>query len=503
MSVFRLRSGWVILLVLAGVAAIPAVARASDTFADASQPNDNGNCLTPATACKTIAGALAKASAGFAVHIGPGTYAENVTLNTGVSLVADSGNPVIEPAGGPAVSVTGGAAPHITGLTFASSASGPEVVLGDAAGNAIVADDSFIDRTPGDANQVAGITTTSTGAPKIANNSFTLLQDAVEVNSPAAGSPGRPEITANTISAIPDFGTGVTISSAESAGVTAATAATLTGNLIEEAGDQTNGVLVLDGGAIVGDPSIPGAGVTMMSNRILGPGNGLFDFGARAPVSLFGDVIAGTGSLSSAGRSAITAIANAGLGGPLAVTNVDLLDTGPAIQLSGIDLALDSSIVTGSISQNPNVPSNCAITFSAGPTTSGNSCESFQTNAVPSFFDPQSPATSDFHLKPTLDQAFIDHGNPAAPPMGAGDFDGDPRALDGACPIGGAIRDIGADEFKPGTLNCAAPAAASGGGSAGASAVPTGLRAAALRRCKHKHGQARTRCTRKARGLPR
>src|SRR5262249_21039488 len=380
-------------------------ARAAGPFVDASRPNNNADCLTPATACKTIGGAdgaIAKASPGFAVHVEPGTYAENVLLNTGVSLVADSGNPVIEPPAGPAVTVTGGPPATISGLTFASSAAGPEVVLGDGAGNAVVTGNTFVDRTPADDNAVAGIKTTSTGAPKIAVNEFTLVRDAIQVFSPAAGIPGRPEITANTITGLPDFGTGISIESSLSPEVGGVTAATLTGNLVQEASDQTNGVVVLDRG---GDPSLPGAGVTMVRNRILGDGNGVFDFGARGPVTLFGDVIAGTASVT-AGRPAIAAIANGSPVGNLTVTNVDLIGhTSQALQLSGIPLPRDSSIVAGQIAENPNVPTNCMIRFSAGLTGNGDPCQTFQTIPPVRFLDQQN---NDFHLNPAVDQALID-----------------------------------------------------------------------------------------------
>jgi len=507
-STLRLSALRAVLLSLAALAVLPAVARAADSFADASRPNNNGDCLTPATACKTIGGpdgALAKATAGFAVHVEPGTYAENVTLNTGVSLVADSGNPVIEPATGPAVTVTGGPGPHITGLTFASSAAGPEVILRDAAGNAIVGDNSFIDRTPADDNAVTGIRTTSTGAPKIANNSFTLLQDGVDVLPPATGAPGRPEITANIIVGTQGLGSGISVESTNIPGVTGPTTAVLTGNDIEQGGPESIGVSVLDRGSAVGDPSVPGAGATLVRNRILGGGNGLVDFGARAPLTLFGDVIARTGSVSD-GRSPIRAFQTVGLGGQLTVTNADLVaNPNPAIQLSGIHINLDSSIVAGSIFQEDGA--DCTITFSAGLTGSGNSCQTFQAIPPVRFLDQEN---SDFHLDPALDLALIDHGNPATPPLeGMLDLDGDPRVIDGACPIG-AVRDIGADEFNPGALNCAPSDPPGGGGVAGtppaggtqASRPSTGKRASALKRCKRKHGNARRSCIRKARLLP-
>jgi hypothetical protein len=253
--------------------------------------------------------------------------------------------------------------------------------------------------------------------------------------------------------------------------------------------------------------------VTMVRNRILGGGDGLLDFGGQASVTLFGDVIARTGGVDEnlVVHSAIDASANAGLGGNLTVTNADLIDNAdPAVQLGDNHLNLDSSIVTGSIvATDPEAAATCTITFSAGPTTSGNSCQTFQTDSAPSFANPDDP-TPDFHLDPARDQAFIDQGNPAAAPLdGTLDLDGEARVIDGACPIG-AIRDIGADEFNPGILTCSPPpitppppvVTPPPRDGAGGMATKTGKRTAALRKCKRRHGAARSKCIRRARRLP-
>src|SRR5262249_43942348 len=98
--------------------------------------------------------------------------------------------------------------------------------------------------------------------------------------------------------------------------------------------------------------------------------------------------------------------------------------------------------------------------------------------------------------------------NPAAPPDGSTDFDGDPRAIDsdGACPLN-AIRDMGADEVNPGIPNCPGPptppSPPTGGGGPPPPVGPTGHRAALLKNCKHRHtSPARRRCRARARLLP-
>jgi hypothetical protein len=88
-----------------------------------------------------------------------------------------------------------------------------------------------------------------------------------------------------------------------------------------------------------------------------------------------------------------------------------------------------------------------------GGTGTANFSESHQTNLSPGFV-----SSSDFHLAST--SALIDAGDPAGPPFGAEDIDGDNREIlgkDGCAPR----RDIGADEFVPGSpptlLDCTPP----------------------------------------------
>jgi hypothetical protein len=500
-----IRTVFAVVMSLGALTAFPALASAADTFADASRPDNAGACLTQATACKTISGvdgAVAKASSGSTVHVEPGTYAENVTLPGGISLVADSGHPTIAPNTGIALTVKGGPAATIQGLTFSSNVTAqPELLLEDGAGSAIVRDNTFLDPTPTSGDNQVGIRTTSQGAPQITDNGFSSLMLGIQVLPPVAGVPGAPLISGNTFRGVHDNGTAIRVNSLSSHTVTGSTTATLVGNLIHSPGaGQSVGVQVLDGGSFSADAAAPAAGLTMRGNRILGGIDGIQDLGARAPVTLFDNVIARTGDVVIGG-AAINAAAVNGLGGNLAVTNADLVDNANlALELENNHLTLDSSIATEPILELGTA--GCTILFSAGPSTSGSSCQTFQTKEAPSFVD---PATDDFHLTAAGNAALIDHGNPAPPPPGAMDFDGDPRAIDadGACPLD-PVRDIGADEFNPGIPTCAPTGvgAPPGGGVLG-SLGPTGQRAAALKKCKRKKSaKARKKCKRKAKKLP-
>ena len=479
--------------------AFPAFASAADTFADASRPDDAADCLTPATACKTINGAIGKAGMGDTVHVEPGTYAEHVVDSGGISVIAAAGSPVIAPSSGTGMEVTGGPAVTIQGLTFSSDATGSvELQLDDGAGSAIVTGNTFTDPAPTSSDNQVGIMTSSQGDPQITNNRMSGLFHGIEVLSPASGIPGTPVISGNTISGNHDNGDGIQLVSTSSHAVTATTGATLTDNLIHDPGNgQSAGVVVIDGGSFSMDNAAPTASMTMIRNRILGGIDGLEESGARGPVSLFGDVIADTGSITLGG-AAINASGVNGLGGDLTLTNVDVVNNvNLALELQDNHVAIDSSIVTEGTFTTGTV--SCTITFSDGPTTSGTSCETFQTSAKPSFVD---QSTDDYHLTAGGNSALIDHGNPATPPTGSTDFDADPRAIDGdgACPLD-PVRDIGADEFNPGIPNCPPP---SGGGSGPSTAAgPSGQRAAALRKCKRKHTKvARKRCRKRANLLP-
>jgi hypothetical protein len=69
------------------VVPIPAAPRTSPTtYYVATTGNDNNNCLTPATACATINGAIGKANYGDIISIGAGIYHEHVVVNINLSL---------------------------------------------------------------------------------------------------------------------------------------------------------------------------------------------------------------------------------------------------------------------------------------------------------------------------------------------------------------------------------------------------------------------------------
>ncbi len=152
-------------------------------------------------------------------------------------------------------------------------------------------------------------------------------------------------------------------------------------------------------------------------------------------------------------------------GGDVTATNVTLYDSAVDAHVHSAHLELDSSIVESPITAS--FSATCNITYSRGPTTSGNACQSFQTLADPMFVN---PGADDYHLQ--AGSPMIDAGNTPPPPNGTLDVDGDPRVLDGnnSCPD---RRDIGADEFLLAVPNPCPPETAIIGGPTGTTADPT------------------------------
>ncbi len=465
----RLRFALIAALATGFLLALPGVASATDTFADASRPNNSGDCLTPATACQTINGpdgALAKTGGAGTIRLETGSYAENVTLPGGVSLTADgAAAPTIDPSSGVFAMRVTGPSTTIQGLTFSSNVPNQtELVLEDAAGSPVVSDNHFIDTTPASGDNQIGIHTTAQGTPQISFNTFTGLFHGIDVVSPNTGAPGNPTISGNDISGVHDVGDGIQVSGSHNLNLTGPTTATLIGNTIHDHGaGQTTGVFLADGGSFSNDATSPATGMTMIRNRIIGGTNGVEVIGNRAPVTLFGDVITRTAPLTG-GTAVLASSVEDGTtpgiyyGGDLSVTNADIVNnTNLSFELQDDHLTLDSSIVRGGaiLPFDGDGTATCTISFSDGMTTSGGPCETFQTSAAPSFVDANA---DDYHLTPTGNDALIDHGNPLAPPSGTIDFDGDLRAIDAdaACPLV-PVRDIGADEVNNGIPNCASP----------------------------------------------
>ncbi len=102
--------------------ALPSSSHAATSRYVAVSGNDANNCLTPETACLTIAAAVSKAVPGESIIVGAGIYRENLTSNKRVTInganarttIVDGGaaGTVVHIPAGPPVTVA------ITGLTL-------------------------------------------------------------------------------------------------------------------------------------------------------------------------------------------------------------------------------------------------------------------------------------------------------------------------------------------------------------------------------------------------
>jgi hypothetical protein len=521
---------WLLIAVAARIGS-PASALAADTYVGGANADDGNTCTSPSTPCASIAGGLNQADSGDTVHVAPGGYGvglPGLSIGDGKSLVAESSDPsqTTITGGGTSCQVSSsfvlitvaGDAGRIAGFTLRNyPCFGPEVIRADHAvtlehdvfdddqapndvyvggGSPLIRDDSFRDPDPtndvllGGAPQIGVRLDSGPGtSPELSGSSFSGFPLSVEAVPQSASGGSTPLIDGNSITPTDHFshtasvphGLAIEVSDEDPT----ITANSVTAGARYTADGFQEGIRLHEGGDAVQ------TGATLERNLIDGKEDlapGLSVEGTQGPVSLFGDELISTHISMNADVSA---------------TNITVAPDVVAIDDSGAHLTLDSSLLY----TPPGSPAN-SIAFSGGATcdisySRGNlsvadpsGCGSFQTTAAPAFVSAGPPF--DLHL--TAGSPMIDAGNPAAPPPGALDVDGDPRALS---PVASCTapdpgrRDIGADEYVAPRLKCTSPTGS-----------PTGRRAAALKRCKRRakrHHWSRRRlrrCKRRARRLP-
>jgi len=89
----KCRSWMTVLAFLSAWVAVPQTGWAAGPWYVDPAGNDSNDCLSPATACLTISAAITKASAGDTVNVAAGTYAEQVIIGKGLTIVGDELNP--------------------------------------------------------------------------------------------------------------------------------------------------------------------------------------------------------------------------------------------------------------------------------------------------------------------------------------------------------------------------------------------------------------------------
>jgi hypothetical protein len=479
--------------VVLAIALIAPATASADRYVDAETGNNaNAPACTIAAPCATIGTGVTSATAGETVHVDGGTYSDSVVLAGGRSLVEDDFVGPAEPAGavlvssaGSAISIaTGETAGSIDGLTITGSGPAPAISLNGTAtvtGNLFPLDDPQLTGldagAASDASVISGNEFTSADVDPTPSLGVTLTDSSAEVSGNefnglfravgVSGGSSAPLIEGNAVSGTHFTFVGGPFGGFPVGGVGLAVFAgtpTLTRNAVVSGGDALSLAVFVTGNTTA---------ATLIGNRAAGGHLAGIDVGqASGLTTLEGNMVTGNviGLRMTAG----------GTPDPNDVTNLTAFGNSTNdVVIDGAPLILDSSLVGGQISALNGA--TCTISFSRGPTTSGSACETFQTSADPAFVD---AAGGDYHLAPS--SPMIDAGNPAAPPAGTLDLDGDPRVMegDGACPVD-PVRDIGADEFAASEANCAP-----------ASTPPTQV---APKKCKKGRKLKRGKCVKKKR----
>ena len=464
-----------ITLIAAATLAVPASASAANFYVDHEAGDDNNTCTSPASsACEHIQAAVFKAGTNDTIHVAdPDSttiYDENVNLVNGISLVSDSSDraEVILDGGaaGPAVTIFGnvGGTPTIDGFTIRGRGMASLIVqrptivthntfdepgpiaggftsalnLQGAAGGSVVSENTFIDSNPVPHQTQLGIASDTATGSEISGNGFFDLSEGIHLDF---NSGGQPLISGNKIVGIhanqAGSGAGIYVFGGHPV---------ISDNAIKSPSATAGDVL---SGVVVSGFVTPQTGATLHRNVVLGMTRGIDVQETGESVSLDGDLIA-----DSTDRGLILTDAGADQPdvGDVTATNVTI--TGSKFFEAAItqaQLTLDSSIIGDGAINVPSADGTCTITYSRGPKpgNAANGCNGYQTDADPGFV---SPASANYRLAPG--SAMLDAGNPAAPPAGAADLDGDGRALASTCPGGAGTRDIGADEF---VVACAPP----------------------------------------------
>jgi hypothetical protein len=80
--------------------ALAPFAMATTWYVNGVNGSDNNNCLSSATACKTIGHAISHASSGDAIKVAAATYTENLTIGISLSVAGSSAGTTIIDGGG-------------------------------------------------------------------------------------------------------------------------------------------------------------------------------------------------------------------------------------------------------------------------------------------------------------------------------------------------------------------------------------------------------------------
>jgi hypothetical protein len=457
--------------VATALAVVPAAAAAANTYyVNGATGNDTYNCLAPtgtgpAGPCSTVGGAVTKATAdaqsGDQILVADGTYAESVTLTNQMVLSSSDGDTDPKPVVNGSTVITGSGASidhlelkgwplslhiqgtgptSITGNKFSETTDmSQDVLVQNASGAVTVSGNTFTDDGAGTVQTAIG---TQSASPNVSieGNTVSGLQTGIwAVNGVA------PAIRGNDISGTHDSGIGISVYGGSPE---------ITANTI-----HTPAPTNFPTGIYVAGTNPP-TGATLRRNRIFGYTYGVLAVDTDLPLTLNGDLIAGS---QQSGLQAIDSASPGG--GDVSATNVTIFDgVLTDVKANEALVTLNSSIVGLPVTKTAG--GSCAISFSRGAAigTPGDltDCNDFQTVTDPLFLSPGSSGVPGSNYRLQAGSPMIDAGDPASP-AGALDNDGNPFGLAStpSCAQTAGRRDIGAYEFVPATgVGCPPPATA-------------------------------------------
>src|SRR2546429_1411328 len=388
--------------VLALVLASPA--SAVNRYIDDSG-TDAGMCQSAAAPCKTINYALGVGSSTDTYLVGGGSYPENVIIGGSAALIgsnfkppATAGAAIVDGGGG--TGITSSASGQIRGLTVRGDTHA--ILVND--GSPTISHDVFDDphanvfgrvdvKSPAQANVAAstflgvsgtnndglGVYSETSGPVTVAGSTFRHVTDGIWTTQANSITVRDNTILFHSVNA-PTEGTAVALLDGSGS---------IVGNRITAEPPGATQAISLNGGDVSLHANQIRGSTANVAVSILNPAH---------LVALDSDVIVG------AGRQGISA-SGASVG--LKLTNETITaNTGPGQVVTDGPLSIDSSIIGAG---GRSAAGGCAITFSRGPTTTGNSWQRFQASPNPQFLSPMN-----FHLLPS--SPLIAAGNPMEPP---------------------------------------------------------------------------------------
>jgi hypothetical protein len=259
-----------LLLLALSLAMVPTAVAISKWYVDGVNGNDNNDCKSPQTACKTIGHAISLASSGDSIMVAPAIYEENLTINFSLKLIGAGASTTV-----------------IDGI-----ASGGNLVVYIPNGSALVALSKMTIRNGGSGIQNSGTLTVNgstisgnaSGGGIVNLGTMTLNRCAISQNSAigidgyysnAGGIDNEGTLTVNdsTINGNSAVGNYVCGGGIYNAGTLTISNSTLNGNQAGGASNATGGGIDNEGGPVVlNNSTLSGNSATMYGGDGYGGG---------------------------------------------------------------------------------------------------------------------------------------------------------------------------------------------------------------------------------------